>query len=319
MAVSSEFLATVDLLPEPMLLVGVDGGILAANRAFAAQMGMQRETLAGGQLEQLAIDPWSTVSEYLHRCAGSDRLLPGSLALRRQDGTSFACPVAGAGYPSPRPSAPAGTVLLRWSPKPESSEFLALLAHELRNPLAPIRNALQVMRVAEGDHAVTTAARSMIERQLQDLVRLIDDLVAPSAQTSLAPAVSAGKRLPHLHTRILVADDNRDAAQSLAFMLEIEGHDVRTAHDGLEAVEIAENFRPQIVLLDIGMPRLDGYGAARELRGRAWGGSVCLVALTGWGQEQDRRRAQEAGFDRHLVKPVDPDLLNALIAQTLQP
>jgi len=121
-----------------------------------------------------------------------------------------------------------------------------------------------------------------------------------------------------LRTRILIADDNHDAAQSLAFMLEMDGHDVRIAHDGLQAVEIAEDFKPQLALLDIGMPRLDGYGAARELRSRDWARSLCLVALTGWGQEEDRRRAQQAGFDRHLVKPVDPDILNRLIGQTLQ-
>lgn len=319
MPVSPELLATIDLLPESVSLVGLDGEILAVNSELSRQLEMPRESLAGRHFGQIAADPWNTVSEYLHRCARSEQRLRGSITLRRENGTSFGSSVSGAGLRLPDSTGPARAVLLRWNPKSESTEFLALLAHELRNPLAPIRNALQVMRVAEGDHAVTTAARSMIERQLQHLVRLIDDLTAEPARSPLDAATPLSKPLAHLRTRILVADDNHDAAQSLAFMLEIEGHDVRIAHDGLEAMELAETFRPQIALLDIGMPRLDGYGTARQLRARPWGGSVCLVALTGWGQEEDRRRTREAGFDRHLVKPVDPDMLNALIVQTLLP
>ncbi len=362
-------------------------------------------------------------------------------------------------------------------------EFLATLAHELRNPLAPIRSAVQIMRMAEGDHAMTSAARAIIERQIKHLVRLIDDLVDVSNITRgklelrKEPADLAGilrlavqinqplleskqqhvtfelpsepllveadttrlaqvfanllnngakysdpwgeivvrgvrdadhvvvtvmdqgigiqadmlerifdifteverpqssphdglgvgltlvKRLVELHggtvsaysagpgtgssfsvrlellqssceearpapatgkagegslrARILVADDNYDAAQSLALMLGMDGHDVRTASDGLEALRIAEEFRPQLVLLDIGMPRLDGYETARRLRERPWAGETLLFALTGWGQEEDRERARKAGFDRHLVKPVDPEALSQLLNQTL--
>jgi CheY-like chemotaxis protein len=117
--------------------------------------------------------------------------------------------------------------------------------------------------------------------------------------------------------RILVADDNYDAAQSLALVLGMDGHEVRTASDGLEALRVAEEFRPQIVLLDIGMPKLDGYETARRLREQPWSQATRLFALTGWGQEEDRERARAAGFDRHLVKPVDPDTLSQLLNQTL--
>jgi signal transduction histidine kinase/CheY-like chemotaxis protein len=362
-------------------------------------------------------------------------------------------------------------------------EFLATLAHELRNPLAPIRSAAQIMRMAEGDQATTSAARAIIERQLKHLVRLIDDLVdvsrlthgklelrkervelatvlqiavetnrplletkqqhvtlelpsqallveadttrlaqvfanllnngakysdaweditirvtregdqavvrvcdqgvgidvdmlerifdmftqvgrpRPSPQDGLGVGLTLAKRLVELHggtvtahsqgpgtgscftvrldvlppldqevrpmpaisdrpegpprARILVADDNYDAAQSLALMLGMEGHEVRTASDGLEALRIAEEFRPQLVLLDIGMPKLDGYETARRLRQRPWSESTRLFALTGWGQEEDRERARQAGFDRHLVKPVDPDALSQLLNETL--
>lgn len=113
--------------------------------------------------------------------------------------------------------------------------------------------------------------------------------------------------------RVVVADDNVDSAQSLAMMLSLMGHEARTAHDGLWAVELAETFRPDVVLLDIGMPKLNGYEAARRIRKQAWGGRVLLVALTGWGQDEDKRRADEAGFDHHFTKPVDPATLATLL------
>ena len=113
--------------------------------------------------------------------------------------------------------------------------------------------------------------------------------------------------------RILVADDNVDSAQSLAMMLSIMGHEVRTAHDGLGAVELAAEFRPDVFLLDIGMPKLNGYEAARQIRQQPWGEKALLAALTGWGQEDDRRRAIEAGFDHHFTKPIDPAALEFLL------
>jgi signal transduction histidine kinase len=105
--------------------------------------------------------------------------------------------------------------------------------------------------------------------------------------------------------RVLVVDDNRDAAQSLAAMLRLTGSEVETAHDGLQALRIAERFRPSLVLLDIGMPGMSGFEVARKIRAKPWGASIRLVAQTGWGQEEDRQRAREAGFDVHLTKPVD--------------
>jgi CheY-like chemotaxis protein len=118
--------------------------------------------------------------------------------------------------------------------------------------------------------------------------------------------------------RVLVVDDNADSAESLSLLLELMGHTVRTAHDGEEALEQAETFRPELVLMDIGMPRMDGYEAARRLRQLPWAGEVVIVALTGWGQDEDKRRSEEAGFDRHLIKPVDPTALEALLGQAAQ-
>ncbi len=113
--------------------------------------------------------------------------------------------------------------------------------------------------------------------------------------------------------RILVVDDNQDSADSLAMLLRILGNEVQTARDGLEAIEAAADFRPDCVLLDISLPKLNGYEAARRIR-QQQGKDVVLVALTGWGQEEDRRRSQEAGFDHHILKPIEFDVLQTLLA-----
>ncbi|MBA3624219.1 MAG: response regulator [Methylibium sp.] len=362
------------------------------------------------------------------------------------------------------------------------NEFLAMLAHELRNPLAPIRNALYMMRLKAGDNTAVQSASAMMERQIGQMVRLVDDLLDVSrisrgnielrkVRVDLASAIqhaveaarpfcklmehaltvsvpvqpvylnadptrmaqvignllnnackftdkggrialvlerdgdaavirvldsgvgiaaeqfprifemftqldtslersrgglgigltlvknlaemhggtvqvrSAGikqgsefiVRLPLLadvpdqllpepvtvepaqRRRILVVDDNQDAATSLAELLELTGHETRFAHDGLEAVQAAESFRPDVVLLDIGLPKLNGLEAARMIRQQPWGKDMMLVALTGWGQEEDRRMSSEAGFDAHLVKPVDPAALTELLARMRSP
>jgi PAS domain S-box-containing protein len=115
--------------------------------------------------------------------------------------------------------------------------------------------------------------------------------------------------------RILVVDDNQDSAECLALLLESQGHQVRTANDGLEAVTAAVDFEPHAVLLDIGLPKLNGYEAAARIRALPSGDRVLLVALTGWGQDADRHRATEAGFDVHLIKPADERTLNTLMAR----
>jgi CheY-like chemotaxis protein/anti-sigma regulatory factor (Ser/Thr protein kinase) len=113
--------------------------------------------------------------------------------------------------------------------------------------------------------------------------------------------------------RILVADDNRDSADSVAMLLQLDGHDVRVAYDGEEALGIAASGFPQILLLDIGMPRLSGYQVAERVRALPHGRDVVMIAATGWGQEEDRRRSIASGFDAHLVKPMDPQALVRLM------
>ena len=119
---------------------------------------------------------------------------------------------------------------------------------------------------------------------------------------------------PSRPVRVLVADDNRDAADSLQRVLALYGHEVRVAYDGASAMRIGTEFRPRVAVLDLAMPGADGYEVARQIR-RQQGREVTIVALTGWGQDADRKRAVEAGFDHHLVKPVDPGALNQLLAE----
>ncbi len=115
--------------------------------------------------------------------------------------------------------------------------------------------------------------------------------------------------------RVLVVDDNVDAADSLSEILKLMGNDTRTAGDGQEGVDVAAEFRPEVILLDIGLPKLDGYEVCRWIREQPWGTDMLLIAITGWGQHEDRRRSREAGFDHHMVKPVDPRALMALLAE----
>ena len=358
-------------------------------------------------------------------------------------------------------------------------EFLATLAHELRNPLAPIRNGLQLMRLTQGDANASERTRAMMERQVGQMVHLLDDLLDVSrisrdkislrterieltsaiaqaieisrpfidqgghelvvdvppdpiyvdgdrtrlaqvfsnvlnnaakytprgghirltvqrlgsdavisvtddgigipsdsltkifdmfthadrnlerSQSGLGIGLSIVRRLVELHGgsvearsdgdgrgselivrlpvdvsglglerlddatvarptaayRILVVDDNVDAAESLATVLTIMGHETRMAHDGLEALDVAAAFRPTVMLLDIGLPQLDGVEVCRRIRQQAWGTDMLVIALTGWGQDADKRRTLAAGADAHLVKPVEPAALEQLLAE----
>lgn len=363
------------------------------------------------------------------------------------------------------------------------SDFLAMLAHELRSPLAPIRNGLKIVRLAGHDAQAVDDARNMVERQAERMVRLIDDLfdlsrinsgkvelrkqrleiadavqdavelcqpvieeaghelildlpreavpvdgdrdrlaqvfanllnnsakfTPPPGKINLAverqgsevlvtvkdngigippnmlsrifdmfmqvdhsldesqeglgiglnlvrglverhggrvevhsdgpgkgaelivrlPVAMASMCEPQLddyasehaqcssHYRILVVDDNRDSALSMAMLLKIMGHSTRAAHDGLEAIEVAESFRPQIVLLDIGLPKLNGYEVCRRIRELPWGQNIVFIAQTGRGQDDDILRSKEAGFTFHMVKPFDPTALEKLLADLL--
>lgn len=159
-------------------------------------------------------------------------------------------------------------------------------------------------------HGGSVSARSAgLGHGSEFIVRLPLQAAAPPPAPATAPAAQATP----VSRRVLIADDNADAAESLAMLLQLAGHEVRVAHLGRAALAQAQLFRPQVVLLDIGMPDLSGYDVAQQLRREPWTQGLLLIALTGWGQEADRRQALEAGFDHHLCKPVDPDQLIRLI------
>lgn len=164
-----------------------------------------------------------------------------------------------------------------------------------------------VKRLAEM-HGGTIEAKSGGEGQGSEFVVTLPVLHKPAdAVSSVATVQTPPKR------RILIVDDNKDSADSLAMLLEITGNQTYMAHDGEEAVAAVEKFRPEVVLLDIGLPKLDGHEVCRRVREQPWGQDIIVIALTGWGQEDDRRKSEEAGFNGHLVKPVDYDKLLALL------
>jgi CheY-like chemotaxis protein len=116
-----------------------------------------------------------------------------------------------------------------------------------------------------------------------------------------------------MRRRVLIVDDNVDAAESLQLWLQMAGHEVQIAPDGPQALVAAEAGRPEVILLDIGLPVMSGFEVARRIRQTQWGRGMVLIALTGWGQEEDRRRTKEAGFDHHLTKPIPPDEIEELL------
>ena len=135
--------------------------------------------------------------------------------------------------------------------------------------------------------------------------------LAPRAQF----AVEREPNLAQTRHRILVVDDHVGSASIMCVLCTALGHDVRTAHNGLQAMEVAESFRPNVIFMDIGMPTLNGYDACRHIREKPWASNIVIIALTGWGQETDKRRSREAGFNDHLVKPVSPDAIRTMLAE----
>lgn len=159
-------------------------------------------------------------------------------------------------------------------------------------------------------HGGSIEARSAGEGQGSEFIVRLPVLNRPATQGGNGPGMESDLQPQR---RILIVDDNRDSADSLAMLMEITGNKTYMAHDGAEAVEAAEKYRPEVVLLDIGLPKLDGYEVCRRVREQPWGKNILVIALTGWGQEDDRRRSEEAGFNGHLVKPVDYDKLLDLL------
>ncbi len=215
--------------------------------------------------------------------------------------------------------------------------LLAMLSHEMRNPLAPIRAAVQILQLRGSASKEGVEALEVIERQVQQMSSVMSNLLDGAhlgpdklelrRERELSLQLDPGRSLParaapadsaaadRRSLRILVVDDNRDAAGTLGTLLRLQGYQVSVANTGEAALELAEAFRPSVLVLDLGLPGMDGWQLAREIRRRPWAGDTLLIALTGLGQAADRLRSHEAGFDHHLVKPLDPPKLRALLAE----
>jgi signal transduction histidine kinase/CheY-like chemotaxis protein len=171
-----------------------------------------------------------------------------------------------------------------------------------------------VRRLVEMHGGSITASSAGANRGSEFVVRL----PLTSAPTTTAPQlqyvdeVASGRLASH---RILVVDDNRDSAESLGLLLRLMGHDVRSVYDGVQALEAAKEFRPRVVLLDIGLPDIPGYEVARRLKEETLGEGTIVIAISGWGRDSDKANSEAAGFDHHLVKPVEADSLSKLLAE----
>ena len=203
-------------------------------------------------------------------------------------------------------------------------ETLALLNHDLRNSLASIVSALQILRLQGYVNPVAEQAGRTIERQAEHLTLLADQLsdmagvpkprngiVEPKRESVGARAEATPPR------RILVVDDNRDAADSAGTLLLLLGHQVRVAYDGETAIALARDYHPDVCLLDLGMPGMNGFQVADQLRREPGLKGMRLIAMTGYDQEADRTQSHEAGFHAHLVKPVELAALQDVIALDL--
>jgi len=205
--------------------------------------------------------------------------------------------------------------------------FLGRLAQDLRAPIVPLRNSVSVLKLTRNDDR-SLQALQLMERQLGRLSRMIDDVVsggtddagkwtigahadvAPVAANEPQTAATAAGDLP----RILIVDDNRDAAESLSLLLQMLGANVFVADDGPSALRAVESFQPGVIMLDLGMPGMDGFEVASRIRERADWNSITLIALTGWGHESDRKFIEAAGFAHHVVKPAEIGALQALLS-----
>jgi CheY-like chemotaxis protein len=162
-------------------------------------------------------------------------------------------------------------------------------------------------------HGGSLTARSEgLDQGSEFTLRLPVTMIATETNAT-ASRVEAGEPQIETRRRVLIVDDNVDAAESLGMLLAQNGHEVRTAHGGVQAVSLAKSFRPEIMILDLGMPEMDGYAVARAIREDPMLAHTRLIALSGYGQPEDRRRTTAAGFEAHLIKPVDPDKVNALL------
>jgi signal transduction histidine kinase len=195
---------------------------------------------------------------------------------------------------------------------PAIFDLFTQLEQGVEHPQSGLGIGLALVRQLVEMHGGNVSAHSEGNgRGSEFVIRLPLHVAAPQPQPATPRTRAAGQHRPR---RILVADDNVDALESLTRVLQLSGHEIFSAPNGQAALDAAERYRPEVALLDVGMPLVDGYEVARRLRAQSWGAPMLLVAVTGWGQEADRRRSKEAGFNAHLVKPLDLDELTELLS-----
>ncbi len=189
-------------------------------------------------------------------------------------------------------------------------EMFAQVDQSLEKSQGGLGIGLTLVRRLVEMHGGTVVAHSEGPGTGSTLTVRLPVAIASAAQPSAleTPAIVRKKGL-----RVLIVDDNRDSADSLAMVLQMMGHETRTAYDGMDGVAAAKDLQPDVILMDIGLPKLNGYEACRRIRELPWAKHTTIVAITGWGQDADRRRSQEAGFNRHVVKPIDPDSLSEIL------
>jgi PAS domain S-box-containing protein len=344
-------LQVVELLPAPALVLRPDGEIVGGNDRAERWIGLGRDELRGRRLSQLVADPPERVAGFLDDCARSGRQAVGTFTPTRGDGAGGPCRVEGISARAPAgadgpplvivhvipggPGAPAGADRdeLREEAR-RKDELLARLAHDLSNPVGAISGALHLARKATSPEDIAWA-HDTIEGQIGHLVRQIAELrelariargetgsgrprpdadEADRAADPAGPEPDAGPPASApAGARVLIVDDNVDAARATARLIGLAGHDVRVAHDGREALEVARDHHPQFVLLDIVLPGMDGYEVARRLRGDPQLRDAVVIATSGYSAD-DYSPPEEAGFDHHLAKPIDYDALRAILA-----
>jgi len=194
---------------------------------------------------------------------------------------------------------------------PRIFEMFTQVDHSLEKSHGGLGIGLTLAKRLVEMHGGTVEARSEGPGKGSEFVTRLPIVVEASRPQESVREAEQGVTSSH---RILIVDDNRDGADSLSEILRILGHDTRTAYDGQEGVDVAGEFQPDVLLLDIGLPKLSGYEVCRRIREQSWGKGVVLIAVTGWGKDDDRRRSHEAGFDHHMVKPVDPQALMKMLA-----
>jgi CheY-like chemotaxis protein len=199
-----------------------------------------------------------------------------------------------------------------------SSEFLIEFIHDLRNPVSSIRAGARLLMRAKTDPDVVEQLANGIKEQAEKLSQIIDKVSAQRLGSHVSSTTTAGEPSIKSHTatrtlHILVADDDVESAATLAMYLRMEGHIVTVAHDGSEALQLADAHHPEVLVLDISMPTKNGYEVARELRARDWCGGSKVVAVSGYGRIEDEERALASGFDAHLTKPIDIDRLQRIL------